>query len=77
MRELDEALMDRTTASMNRRQKITSIKSSTVIVEEHVCNSATLLIRDVETAVQGYSMQQDANLLGSDDVTESEDSSNH
>jgi hypothetical protein len=25
MRELDEALMDRTTASMNRRQKITSI----------------------------------------------------
>lgn len=27
MRELDEALMDRTTASLNRRQKITSIKS--------------------------------------------------
>jgi hypothetical protein len=51
MRELDEALMDRTTASMNRRQKITSIKSSTVIVEEHVCNSATFIIRDVETAV--------------------------
>jgi hypothetical protein len=51
MRELDEALMDRTTASMNRRQKITSIKSNTVIVEEHVCNSATFLIRDVETAV--------------------------
>lgn len=27
MRELDEALMDRTTASLNRRQRITSIKS--------------------------------------------------
>jgi hypothetical protein len=51
MRELDEALMDRTTASMNRRQKITSIKSSTVIVKEHVSNSTTFLIRDVETAV--------------------------
>lgn len=51
MRELDEALMDRTTASMNRRQKITSIKSSTLIVEEQVCDSATFLIRDVETAI--------------------------
>lgn len=50
MRELDEALMDRTTASMNRRQKITSIRASTVIVEEQMCHSATFIIRDVETA---------------------------
>lgn len=28
MRELDEALMDRTTASMNRRQKITNMKDN-------------------------------------------------
>ena len=29
MRELDEALMDRTTASMNRRQKLTTFHSAT------------------------------------------------
>ena len=29
MRELDEALMDRTTASMNRRQKLTTFHTST------------------------------------------------
>jgi len=30
MRELDEALMDRTTASMNRRQKMTSFQANPV-----------------------------------------------
>jgi len=29
MRELDEALMDRTTASMNRRQKLTTFHTGT------------------------------------------------
>lgn len=29
MRELDEALMDRTTASLNRRQKLTTFHSAT------------------------------------------------
>lgn len=53
MRELDEALMDRTTASMNRRQKITSIKASTVFIEEKLCNSTTFVIRDIETSVLG------------------------
>jgi hypothetical protein len=53
MRELDEALMDRTTASINRRQKITSIIASTVFFEEKATNSTTFVIRDVETAVQG------------------------
>jgi hypothetical protein len=32
--ELDEALMDRSTASLNRRQKITSIEGNKVIIKE-------------------------------------------
>ena len=34
MRELDEALMDRTTASMNRRQKLTSFHPITSELRE-------------------------------------------
>ena len=44
MRELDEALMDRTTASLNRRQKISSIKASTIFIEK----DSTFVIRDVD-----------------------------
>ena len=73
MRELDEALMDRTTASINRRQKITSIIASTVFFEEKATNSTTFVIRDVETAVQGNCLQRE----NSDDITESEVSSDH
>ena len=35
MRELDEALMDRTTASMNRRQKLTSFQANGVEQTTH------------------------------------------
>lgn len=58
MRELDEALMDRTTASMNRRQKITSIKASTVFIEEKLCDSTTFIIKDVDPAQIGTFMSQ-------------------
>lgn len=76
MRELDEALMDRTTASLNRRQKITSIQASTVFIEENVCNSSGFIIRNVETTPQGsHILRDDGNLLN--DVTESEISSSH
>jgi len=34
MRELEEALMDRTTASLNRRQKITQIQGSIITMKE-------------------------------------------
>ena len=34
MRELDEALMDRTTASLSRRQKITQVSDDQIIVRE-------------------------------------------
>jgi hypothetical protein len=34
MKELEEALMDRTTASQNRRQRITSINPPTIILPE-------------------------------------------
>jgi hypothetical protein len=34
LRELDEALMDRTTASLSRRQKITIVLGSNIIVKE-------------------------------------------
>jgi hypothetical protein len=34
MRELDEALMDRTTASMNRRQKLTTFHTATSELRE-------------------------------------------
>jgi len=34
MRELDEALMDRTTASMNRRQKLTTFHTGTSELRE-------------------------------------------
>ena len=44
MRELDEALMDRTTASLNRRQKISSIKATTIFIEK----DSTFVIRDVD-----------------------------
>jgi hypothetical protein len=73
MRELDEALMDRTTASLNRRQKVTSIWASTVFIEENLCNSSGFVIRNVESAAQ--IKQQAANLY--DDMTESEFSSDH
>jgi hypothetical protein len=49
MRELEEALMDRTTASLNRRQKVTSIQASTVIIEETMCNTG-FVIRNLESA---------------------------
>lgn len=53
MRELDEALMDRTTASMNRRHKITSIQANTVFIEEKVCNETGFVVRNVETSPHG------------------------
>jgi len=34
MRELEEALMDRTTASLNRRQRVTSIHASSIMLPE-------------------------------------------
>ena len=46
IRELDEALMDRTTASLNRRQKITSIKANTIFIEEVENQLASYVIRD-------------------------------
>ena len=76
MRELDEALMDRTTASLNRRQKITSIQASTVFIEENICNSSGFVIRNVETTAQGnHFLRDDGCLLN--EVTESEVSSSH
>lgn len=74
MRELDEALMDRTTASMNRRHKITSIHASTVFIEENICNSTGFVIRNVESSAHGHHiLREQENLLN--DVTESEASS--
>jgi hypothetical protein len=76
MRELDEALMDRTTASLNRRQKITSIQASTVFIEENICNSSGFVIRNVETSTHGnHILREDG--LQLNDATESEVSSSH
>jgi len=38
--------MDRTTASLNRRQKITSFKANTIFVEEVANEIASFVIRD-------------------------------
>ena len=76
MRELDEALMDRTTASLNRRQKITSIQASTVFIEENICNSSGFVIRNVETSTHGNHILREEGLQ-LNDVTESEVSSSH
>ena len=46
IRELNEALMDRTTASLNRRQKITSFKANTIFVEEIDSKIASYVIRE-------------------------------
>ena len=48
MRELNEALMDRTTASLNRRQKITSFKANTIFVEEIEGKMASYVIREYD-----------------------------
>jgi ethanolamine utilization cobalamin adenosyltransferase len=77
MRELDEALMDRTTASINRRQKITSIMATTVFFEEKMSNSTSFVIRDVETTVQGNSIVLVEAVNENLDVTESEVSCEH
>ena len=77
MRELDQALMDRTTASINRRQKITSIIASTVFFEEKMTNSTSFVIRDVETTVQGNSIVRVQGANDNLDVTESEVSCEH
>ena len=48
IRELNEALMDRTTASLNRRQKITSFKANTIFVEEIESQMASYVIREYD-----------------------------
>jgi hypothetical protein len=48
IRELNEALMDRTTASLNRRQKITSFKANTIFVEEIDSKIGSYAIREYD-----------------------------
>lgn len=62
MKELEEALMDRTTASLNRRARITSINPTTIFLPEMEGNLSS--IRKNSSPIMDTSGQHDNDCHG-------------